>query len=520
MRDRVNSGRDFAIALSAANVSCSGIWMGMLALTARDRFLQKDLPPPVHFFGALANLAIFTALVWAAIWLARRTSRGSSLAGQWLCLGAGLMALNAIRATLAYYVPWLGWEPLLRAAGSAGAYAVGAVLTAGALAVLVFRRPAVLRAGATGLLILLPLAPMNVLRAGWNLYNRNVSASAVSSRDAAAPRRPAAMRVLWLVFDEWDQRLMFVDRNPEIRTPELDELRKRSFYASRALPPGPETMLSMSSWIAGRTVTSAVPASQSDLWLRFADDSGPQLLSRTPTTFGALKSLGFRSALTGWHVPYCRLIPNDLSGCYWEERAGRYAVTGTEFGPVFLDQARSLVESNSRSFFGQPVQVKKHAETYTGVLGAARRFAVDRDFDLVLAHFPIPHVPFFYDRRKADFSRPGGGVSGYWDSLELVDRTVAGLRSDLARAGLSRSTALIITSDHPFRTANAIDGKSGPYIPFLLYLPDAAAGLSFERELPSILTPKLSEAILLGQLRSYSDMSVWFDQQSAGGVSR
>ena len=50
--------------------------------------------------------------------------------------------------------------------------------------------------------------------------------------------RGKSPRVLWVIADEWDYRLTFVDRNPTLQLPEIDRLRGTSLYADHASPPG------------------------------------------------------------------------------------------------------------------------------------------------------------------------------------------------------------------------------------------------------------------------------------------
>ena len=43
---------------------------------------------------------------------------------------------------------------------------------------------------------------------------------------------PSGPRVVWVIFDEMDQRLMFDDRAASLQLPEIDHLRGVSVYAS------------------------------------------------------------------------------------------------------------------------------------------------------------------------------------------------------------------------------------------------------------------------------------------------
>src|SRR2546423_46880 len=57
--------------------------------------------------------------------------------------------------------------------------------------------------------------------------------------DPAPRAQPARSlrRVVWLMFDELDQRITFEARPPGLELPELDRLRRESLYADAARPP-------------------------------------------------------------------------------------------------------------------------------------------------------------------------------------------------------------------------------------------------------------------------------------------
>jgi hypothetical protein len=76
--------------------------------------------------------------------------------------------------------------------------------------------------------------------------------------------------------------------------------------------------------------------------------------------------------------------------------------------------------------------------------------AADGALSLVMVHFPAPHWPCMYDRRKKDFTFEGG--CNYFDNLELVDRTFGDLRRSMERAGLWEDTVVLVSSDHWWRT--------------------------------------------------------------------
>ncbi|HEU0178271.1 MAG TPA: sulfatase-like hydrolase/transferase [Blastocatellia bacterium] len=75
--------------------------------------------------------------------------------------------------------------------------------------------------------------------------------------------------------------------------------------------------------------------------------------------------------------------------------------------------------------------------------------AADANLSLAMIHFPAPHLPFLYDRRKDDFSLEDG--YSYYDNLELVDRTLGELRRAMEAARVWDDTIVLVSSDHWWR---------------------------------------------------------------------
>src|SRR5262249_57955272 len=89
--------------------------------------------------------------------------------------------------------------------------------------------------------------------------------------DPAPPNRPAPSlgRVVWLVFEELDQRITFEARPAGLELPELDRLRRESLYANAARPPAVTSDVTMPALITGRPVVAAAPINVRDLELTF-----------------------------------------------------------------------------------------------------------------------------------------------------------------------------------------------------------------------------------------------------------
>ena len=87
----------------------------------------------------------------------------------------------------------------------------------------------------------------------------------------AKPEKSAANRVVWIIFDELDERVAFRDRPKEVEMPALDRFRNESTVATNTKPPGYSTVYSIPSLMIGRRVSSATYPGRYDLSLHFDD---------------------------------------------------------------------------------------------------------------------------------------------------------------------------------------------------------------------------------------------------------
>src|ERR1035437_7736515 len=146
----------------------------------------------------------------------RQCLRGSASwhGGQWpatSCVLGMCIPLNALRSVLSNQFPLLK-SPAIELLGMRGVLLLGACLAAaGLLAVVFFHR----RLAHAIIAVLAALSPFCVItfgQAAWKAAHYDATAyrnKPPAPRIAATGKLP---RVLWVIADEWDYRLTFVDR--------------------------------------------------------------------------------------------------------------------------------------------------------------------------------------------------------------------------------------------------------------------------------------------------------------------
>jgi arylsulfatase A-like enzyme len=172
------------------------------------------------------------------------------------------------------------------------------------------------------------------------------------------------------------------------------------------------------------------------------------------------------------------------------------------------------LESTLLSPFGQSLSAQQHTKDYVMMDEEARRLVTDKRLGLVFAHLPGPHAPFVYDNKKRTLTRKNDLVRGYIDELALTNQTIANLRKALEESGEWDNTVLLITSDHPFRNSDSLDGKSDPRVPFLLKMKGQRDGMSISTPFNTVVCGDLALAILSGQVFSSGEATDWLQRHA------
>jgi hypothetical protein len=415
---------------------------------------------------------------------------------------------------------------------------------------LIFRRKSLVRLVTALLLIVSPfvLFTFGQATSQWMRF-RSGNGFQENPAPQLPPKSEARRRVVWIIFDEMDYRLSFLDRPATVQLPALDRLRSEAFFAQNAYPPGGDTVLSLPSLITGRLVAWSHRTAPNELMLTF-DNNQTVPWSAQPNVFSKARAMGFNTAIAGWYHPYCRIIGSSLTNCSWETFSAAFlpdeAVTSLvarskEVGlwtsmlrisetAAFSDLARASVPSKQGS------TSRKHSlENYSNIHRDALSWVGDARLQLVLVHYPIPHPPGIYDRTRGDFSFES--TSDYLDNLALADRTVAELRQQMEQVGLWESTTVLISSDHrlradrvwrqsvmwqePFTKVDPLvfNSTADERVPFIVKLAGEKKALAYEPVFNTVLSHDLILKVLSGELSSAGDVADWLNKNRSIGQS-
>lgn len=331
-----------------------------------------------------------------------------------------------------------------------------------------------------------------------------------------AAQNEAQRRVVWVVFDELDQKLTF-DRRPNgLDLPEFDGLRRQSVYARNAYPPpGTATEISFPSLISGQRIEALDIRSPDHLRLRLPGQRQSVEWDAKGTVFSDATRAKIPSAVDGYYNPYCRLI-SDLASCHceWERNAFVARVLRKE-------SLRAIISAMAERLWDPEQQVREtHIGTYQTLLPRALADASNGHLGLVLLHLPVPHPPGIYDRRLSQMSTSRN--ASYLDNLVLADRTLGQIRYAMQHAGVWDRTTLIVSGDHGLRgflhatdlhvnkeDLLTFDGPMDHRVPFLLKLAGQEKALEIDASFNTVLTRRLIDAVLKGHISTADGALRW-----------
>jgi hypothetical protein len=357
-------------------------------------------------------------------------------------------------------------------------------------------------------------------------------------------------RVLWLLFDEFDQRLAFDVRRPQVDLPELDRLREQSLVATHANQTASWTMVALPSLLDGRIYSRVELANLNTLRVFLEESKTGVSWHDEPNVFQRARALGVNTALIGWHHPYCRVIGDSVTQCMDVPNGHPTAALLREISVaddslikavafLFRLQFANLLDmlylggenpTVARDEYVQARQQKQYFEIRKGAFEAA----ADPRLGFVFAHFPIPHFYGIYNRQRRDFTL--NPELSYVDNLALVDRTLGELRRLLEQKGIWDSTTILLSSDHGLRPdvwrghlgwneelqELTASGQS-PLVPFIVKFASTgtsselggSTGVTYDRPFSAVATADLVLAILAGRVSNATEAALWLNEHAA-----
>jgi hypothetical protein len=495
------SVQGFCVALSLANLCFLSVWRELLFADTADAYWLPDYTAE-SYLAAIINVFSLTLILWGMIaFLFHSRAPWLDTFGRLLFLAVLLIPLNYLRLVLGVAENTIHWAKdhwLISMPG-------GAALTLLALYLLGFYLKQLTQAVALACLVLFPFACLNLVQAAWAAIR--LSSPAVAETEAVPRKGEAAVaqRIVWLLMDELDLRLAFLQRPEGLELPEFDRLRNQAFFALNARSYSKNTEEAIPSFLLQKIVDFAKPVGAAELHINFADfENTPDgNFAQFRNFFAEAADAGARIAIIGYYHPYCRLFRQQTEYC------SHYALN--TFTPVASHSL--IIEMWSQVLGVTPLFRRINAIiTYLAISNEISLAVADPHHDLVYLHASVPHGPNIWDSKTQSFTLFNTSKEGYFENLILADKLLGQIRGSLEQADLWDRSVVLLTSDHEWRHTYLYDNQRTKKIPFVLKMPDQDTPFDFALDfVPMRITKDLLLRIQLGQITTSVDVASWLE---------
>ena len=374
--------------------------------------------------------------------------------------------------------------------------------------------------GISGVLVLLNLAWAGGQARGLNRGPK------LHIGETAAPTPPRG-RIVWIVFDELSYQQVYERRFRGLTLPAFDELAAEANVLTQTVPAGIFTDIVLPSLLSGRTIDVVRSSASGALSTHDPRSGAWQAFDPRDTVFEDALRNGYGTAVAGWYVPYCRILPAVLDRCFWSydipiknRMSSQKGILGNMLAP-FLYAVSGTGWMPQRWLAGFPRMqafqtygAEMHIEDYESLSRSAEAALRDQSAGFVLLHFPVPHLGGIYNRATGRFTT---GASTYLDNLALADRCLAHLRSVLEETGQWDSSVVVVMGDHSWRTREMVPdlaaleseeweasqgGKYDPRPVYVVKLAGQRTGVRVDMPFSAVHTRTLLDEVMAGDVRT------------------
>lgn len=503
--------RILLIAISLSNLCFLSSWLVLLNPSHYTYYYWNSDPRYVEFQALGLDILLLALIFWGAAVVTGRLDSGVI---KGLTKGAFLLTLVV---PVNMFISDYEQIPLSNLVTGRSAIGVGLL----GVAMVLFTVSRLEQACKTAIVILIFLSPLVLVNLVTAVHLRAKHVSSSLEFNAKHPSTFPAVRsdlhVIWIIFDELEENMLFDNRPDWLQLPEFDRLSRESVTATRAYPPNGFTFFSIPSLMTGNLVSEARPTAANELALTLLDGAKVDW-SKSESVFSQARAEGFTTGLAGWFHPYCRVIGSELDECSWEP-----AVDNVNPAIDELTIPRAMLIWTRMTIFRIPLvfrlfqinyeraRSQEHVEEYDRILAHAKDLLRD-DINLKFLHFPVPHQPWIYDAKSKSLSTSAGG--DYANNLALADRTLGEIRRVLEQEWRWDNSVVLVTSDHWWRQAPLVNGRRDHRIPFILKLSGQKSAVKYDVAFNTILTRKLLIQLLTGNLTTPDQIVQWLSRNS------
>ncbi|WP_158944610.1 sulfatase-like hydrolase/transferase [Granulicella sp. S190] len=292
---------------------------------------------------------------------------------------------------------------------------------------------------------------------GWQARSLN-AINTLHRTPAAHALRPGTPRIIWILLDELSYQQVYGKRFPSLNLPEFDSLAAHSTVFTHVVPAGKLTEIVMPSLMSGLSIDKIRSHADGRLMIHRSSENRWENFDQHATVFRDALDAGYSTAVTGWYIPYCRILSDVLDRCSWtlsglasNRSMPKASILRNSAQPVLtsfilMDLLHTALTHEPRA---ADLYATHHIDDYQELLASADRLLEDPSDNFILLHMPIPHPGGIYNRSTRSFTV---GNSNYIDNLALADSYLAHVQSLLKSRGQWDSSTVVIMGDHSWRT--------------------------------------------------------------------
>jgi len=455
-----------------------------VALDTDIYYLQWQSGDLVEAAVAFAVLALASAAAIYVLW--PRGDRGALIA----LLAISLLPLASFAAGLARQVPF---DDALRALGENRAlrFGIPAVCAALMTAGIVFWPRGFLRGLRLVLVLVSPVSLVVVKSLITSAAAADAIVSITNAQSDVATTSNGCSPVLAVLFDELSFSYLYADGRVRPEYPGIGAVASQAMNYLSVAAPGPETLISMPSFLAARHIRSIRVEGNGIFEMGEDGHLLPFSASRPEALFPTAKTLGFSTEMAGYYLPYCALLDGLLDTC---QSFSFYNMSSVDTRFSIADPLLTTLILWPRQFpFGllkNPPFARLQRDLVENTAGFAMKPMHTAKPVFRFVHFSVPHFPFVFDAQG--FSPPFDPLrtspdTAYARQVGYVDKLFGTLMQRMRTDGTYEGTTIVVLADHGFRFGGA--ERNPLQIPFIV----KKAG---QREREDVSTPMAGELLL------------------------
>jgi len=263
-------------------------------------------------------------------------------------------------------------------------------------------------------------------------------------------------RAVILVFDEFDYSTF--EKSDELRGGSIDKLKENSIFFQNAYAPGRDTINSMTSILIGHNGSGELRYNRSDFYFYKKDHFIKKIdFSNSFFEFSQNKKTALLHTSL---INYCHYL-KQITTCYDDtnnlnQRNFTKYFIGIENSISILKTISNNLLKNEKektdkkeiNKVTKDLSYLNNIQSFDNFLGNSLNIIENNDHDIVLIHFPLPHYPAFYAKKKYNIVRETNFEQDYLINFRLLDEIVSNIMNMINNSPKDQENLLILTSDH------------------------------------------------------------------------